>query len=168
MWRHHATFLLTYMLLMWCNVQLHEWSGQHKSSLLMLSAAVAGQPHANCLRMLSVACSSQRMVAKGVLCGLSIPATTFKVGDPATYMYLSLLSPAEAVQALQQSLEATQVYSSGRLQSLLKSSQLRTQLAVAFGLPILVESLQQALLDDEVCIGLNSKIDGQQRYAILI
>ncbi len=78
-------------------------------------------------------------------------------------MYLNLLSPAEAVQALQQSLEATQVYSLGRLQSLLKSSQLRTQLAVAFGLPILVEFLRQALLDDEVCIGLSSKTGSQQR-----
>lgn len=85
-------------------------------------------------------------------------------------MYLTLLSPAEAVQALQQSLEATQVYSSGRLQRLLKSSQLRTQLAVAFGLPLLVEFLRQALLDDEVCIGLNSKINSQQRlrYVMLI
>ncbi len=51
-------------------------------------------------------------------------------------MYLTLLSPAEAVQALQQSLEATQVYSPGRMQNLLMSSELRTQLAVAFGLPV--------------------------------
>lgn len=135
----------------------------------MLSAAVAGQTHANCLRMLSVACSSQRVVAKGLFCGLSIPETTFKIGQTgATYMYLTLLSPAEVVQALHQSVEATQVHSSGQLQSLLKSSQLRAQLAVAFGLPLLVEFLRQALLHDDVCIGLNSKIYSQQRYAMLI
>ena len=78
-------------------------------------------------------------------------------------MYLSLLSPAEAVQALRQSLEATQVYSMGRLETLLKSSELRTQLAVAFGLPLLVDFLRQALLEDEVRIGLNAEINSQQR-----
>ena len=85
-------------------------------------------------------------------------------------MYLNLLSPAEAVQALQQSLEATQVYSQGRLQSLLKSSHLRTKLADAFGLPILVDFLRQALLDDEGRIGLNAKINTQHRlrYVLLI
>lgn len=137
----------------------------------MLSAAVASQMRANCLWMWSAACSSQRVLARGLYCGLSVPASTFKLTQVgAAYMYLTLLSPAEAVQALQQSLEATQVYSSGRLQRLLKSSQLRTQLAVAFGLPLLVEFLRQALLDDEVCIGLNSKINSQQRlrYVMLI
>lgn len=138
----------------------------------MLSADVASQMRANSLWLWSAACSrSQRVVARGLYSGLSVPASTFKLTKiGAAYLYLTLLSPAEAIEALQQSLEATKAYSLGLFQELLKFPELRTQLAVAYGLPLLLHYLQQTLLHDGVRNGLTSQINTEQsrRYVMLI
>lgn len=104
--------------------------------------------------------TEQRVVGQCLLVGLEVSRSGLDIsGVGADHRYLRPLEPQEEIAALTSYFAGRGLYSQSQMEELLALPVIRTQIAMACGLPQALEFLRVALEDEDVCSHIQATVN---------